>query len=317
MACIQESKLRPASKSPSFPDFAVIREDRAGGGGGGLLTLIHHSVQFTRLQSPFNDGVTECILINAAIAGLHLRIANIYIPPASSANLPPGFHASISPLFADNAVICGDVNAHSEEWSLGATDARGDLLASEIDAHNFVVMNNPDIATRPTSDSSPDLALAHPSIALNFEWSAHTTLNSDHLPLSLSFEDNTPPQRSGRTYVNFKKARWNDFTRESEELFSRLQPPSSCAQGEREWRRILQKCSSHHIPAGYYRTFAPGLDAASASLVDERDRRRRRDPNDPSLEDLNRQIASSISASARQRWMEVVKEADRRTNPPR
>ena len=141
-------------------------------------------------------------------------------------------------------------------------------------------------------------------------------MNSDHLPLSLSFDD-AAPQRGGSTYINFKKANWRDFTRDSEDLFSRLPPPSSCSQGEKEWRRVLQKCSARHIPAGYFRTYAPGIDAASASLIEERDSRRRRDPNDPELDLLNRRISASISATSRQRWMETVGEADRRSNPAR
>ena len=47
VACVQESKLTARSKSPSFPDYTVVRRDWPGDAeGGGLLTLVHHSVQF-------------------------------------------------------------------------------------------------------------------------------------------------------------------------------------------------------------------------------------------------------------------------------
>ena len=316
IACVQESRLKGNCRDPSFPDFKVLRRDRPnGGGGGGLHTLVHHSVDFHELASPINNGVIEPIVIKATITGSVIKIANVYIPPASSTNIPPHHRASLSPLLSDDVIICGDVNAHSEEWSAAASDARGDLLASEVDAHNFVVMNNPDVHTRPVSGSSPDVMLVPSSLALNFEWSISTSLNSDHLPISLVFDDDAPPPRGGRTYVNFRKADWTKFTRDSEEMFARLPPPTSCSQGEKGWRRVLQKCSSRHIPAGCFRTFAPGLDATSTALINKRDDRRRRDPADPEIEDLNRRIAASISSASQERWMEAVNEADRRTNP--
>ena len=45
IVCIQESKLNDMSRLPKFLGYAVIRRNRAG--GGGLLTLVHHSFQFS------------------------------------------------------------------------------------------------------------------------------------------------------------------------------------------------------------------------------------------------------------------------------
>ena len=70
------------------------------------------------------------------------------------------------------------------------------------------------------------------------------------------------------------------------------------------------------FPAGFHRTYSPGLDATSASLIAERDEQRRRDPNDPELEGLNIRITGSIASSSRQKWIETY-QADRRTNPAR
>ena len=77
----------------------------------------------------------------------------------------------------------------------------------------------------------------------------------------------------------------------------------------------MQKCSSRHVPAGFHRTFSPGLNAASASLIRERDDRRRQDPNDPEIPGLNTRITASIASTARQKWMDTVQHADRRVNP--
>ena len=317
VACIQETKLSQGSRLPSFPGFASVRQDRVGGGGG-LVTLVHHSVNFSQVASPINDGASESLIVKVTFAGNDLHIANVYVPPASSTNLPPNFNVSFAPLFAlADTIVLGDVNCHNEEWSRGVSDTRGDRLAAEIDSHNFVVLNNPDIPTRPCSDTSPDVALVPTPWALSFDWIASTALNSDHLPVSLIITDEVSPPRGGRTYTNFRKAKWDEFKRETETHFAHLPLPSSCSTGEKEWRRVMQKCSARHIPAGFHRIFVQGLDPTSASLIGERDSRRALDPNDPEIASLNLRISASLASSSRKKWMETLQEADRRTNPSR
>ena len=166
MACIQETKLTSSCKTPSFPGYAVIRRDRPTGGGGGLITLIHHAIPFVEVPSPFNNNNnTEAILVNVTISGENLVVANLYIPPQSSC--PPNSAASLLPLLNDDYVIVGDVNGHNDLWSMGTADARGDAFAEEIDEKNFVILNNPDISTRPSSSSSPDIVAVPPNLALS------------------------------------------------------------------------------------------------------------------------------------------------------
>ena len=95
------------------------------------MTIVHHSIPFVEIQSPINDGVIESVIIDASIAGLQIKVANIYVPPVSSS--PPNYAASISPLLDLGAIVVGDVNAHNDEWSSGASDGRGDALADEIE----------------------------------------------------------------------------------------------------------------------------------------------------------------------------------------
>ena len=282
------------------------------GGGGGLITLIHHSISYTKIASPINDGITEVIVIEVAIAESTMKIANVYVPPASSC--PSNHCASLLSLFAIDAVILGDINGHDKEWSMGAGNVRGALLAGEVESNNFVVLNNPDVATRPSSNSSPDVYFVPVPLALSFDCSISTSLNLDHLPLSLCLSDSTT-LRGRKTFINLRKAKWDDFRRETEELFSNLPPPSSSAKGEKEWRRVLQRCSVRHVPAGFFHNYSPGLDAASRRLIAERDGRCRVDPNDPEIDGLNTRVSASITANKCQKWMETINKADRQSNP--
>ena len=145
----------------------------------------------------------------------------------------------------------------------GQVTLGADSLAGEVDSNNYVVLNNPDIPTCPCSDSSPDVAFVPSSNALSFDWSALTMLNSDHLPILLSFADETMPPRSGRRFTSFRKAKWEEFTQESEDLFSRLPPPSSCAAGEKEWR---MSCNNVR-PIMFLRVFTEFSRRASIRLL--------------------------------------------------
>ena len=91
----------------------------------------------------------------------------------------------------------------------------------------------------PTSRSS---ILPSPH-ALSFDWSTSTTLNSDHLPMSLSFSDDSTLIRAAKSFTNFRKADWEGFRRESEDLFCRLPPPKLCAmQSLAEMLRLAHSC---------------------------------------------------------------------------
>ena len=156
-----------------------------------------------------------------------------------------------------------------------------------------------------------------PNLALSLSWNVTTSLNSDHLPISIDFDNDSPPPRVARSFTNFRRANWDAFKQETEDRFALLPLPSSCSQGEQVWRHAIRKASSHHIPAGYRSDFTPGLDADTIRLVTERDQKRSADPDDPELPDLNRRISVSIADASRKRWLETVSDADRKSNPTR
>ena len=117
VALIQETKLRPTSKTPSFPGFTALRVDRPGdGGGGGLLALVSRALPFTHttaasLASLPVDGVRELLSLTLRVDNSDLRLTNVYIPPSSSC--PPGYSPDLSALSSfPQHLLLGDFNAH-------------------------------------------------------------------------------------------------------------------------------------------------------------------------------------------------------------
>ena len=94
-------KLTSSSNLPAFPNFATVRRDRPTGGGGGLITLVHHSVAFTEVNTNHlfpGDSTAEHLAIEVDIDGAKLLVVNVYIPPISSC--PTGYTPNLTHLFS-------------------------------------------------------------------------------------------------------------------------------------------------------------------------------------------------------------------------
>ena len=91
-------------------------------------------------------------------------------------------------------LLVGDFNAHSPEWGGGGGDSRrdgrGKLIESLLADTDLILLNS----KTPTflhsayhTTSAIDLAVASPTIALDFQWSVHDDLyGSDHFPIFLT-----------------------------------------------------------------------------------------------------------------------------------
>ena len=313
VAALQETKLHASSNTPTFANYTLIRKDRSRNAGGGLAFLVHHSVTFTHLPTDFNsDPVLEIQGITATIRGAPLNIFNIYIPPPSSC---PGHQLSedtLEPFFNTDAdtLILGDFNAHNGAW-FSATQCdraavRGETIADAINSSDLYLLNQPTPTHPLPTPTSPDLSMISAHLATAVEWRTHNALNSDHLPITISFVEDSPPIRTKRTYINFHRADWTSFTALTEQQFDSLPPPTSAAQAVNKFNRILLDAAKTSIPAGYRKDFNPSLTPEILTLTTERDSRRAQDPTDPAIPALNAEIDHLIRDTARSRWRATV-----------
>ena len=318
IACIQETKLTETSILPPFPNYTTIRKDRPQGRGGGLITLIHHSVTYQEIiPDPFFPGDTtaEHLTISVEVDGAHLQVCNVYIPPSSSC--PPGYVPAFSSLLVPttgDVLIMGDFNAHDALWYSSTDDAaaanRGADIVEALDNPTLMVINQNSPTRVPSSGptSSPDLTITNSHLGLNASWVPITTLNSDHIPILVDLDGwfAEPPQVGPNCYTNFRKANWDLFTSESENSFSNLAPPTSCAIGEKIFRQILQKASRRNIPRGKIPNFTQGLTQHAREMISERDDLRVADPTDPRISQLESRIAREVERRKQEIWQETV-----------
>ena len=102
--------------------------------------------------------------------------------------------------------------------------------------------------------SSPDVSLASISLITSCSWQTLSTLSSDNLPILIRLQmktTSTPGLR--RTYVNLKKANWDRYRQEVEAALGNRFLPTDCQRDEKNFRTVLLKAASHHIPTGRHR----------------------------------------------------------------
>ena len=127
------------------------------------------------------------------------------------------------------------------EWSLCVSDPCADFIAGEVDSLGFTVLNDPNIATRPSSNSSPDVVFVQTPLALNLIGASRRRLTRTSF-LFLSASPMT--LRRFATEEPFSASRKKSGTTSSENRrrcspVFRLRLHAHCARGEKEWRRVL------------------------------------------------------------------------------
>ena len=153
------------------------------------------------------------------------------------------------------------------------------------------------------------------------DWSASTSLATDHLPIIITMNSELSTiDGPRRIYINFKKADWARYAEACDKYIAEAGEPRTVEQAEKTFRKAVNKDSGLFIPAGRIQHFQPTLSAAfdtsnqpcrthstlptnpagriqhflptlpaSAKLhADERDRKRGLNPSDEALNNVNR-----------------------------
>ena len=288
-----------------------MRKDR-GTNGGGTAFLVHKDVPFQEVTSPAtlkDDAHIETLTIKITSNSSPVYIRNVYISPASSCS--QGYVAPIKHLadgLSDDYLILGDLNAHNELWHTQDTpDSRGTLISDWIAERNEIGILNEDVPTRITANTctAPDVSIATAGILPSCSWSTDTTLSSDHLPIRINISTAIKQIKSDKkTYINFRKADWTNFERETEEAFSTAPHTDDVHASERFFRKVLQRAAKRNIPTGRIPKIINAVSSATAKLIDVRDKLRAEDPTSARLPEIQKEINISIRDHRQQKWLE-------------
>ena len=128
-------------------------------------------------------------------------------------------------------------------------------------------------------------------------WQTHHALSSDHLPTmtTINIRHNFRLQTYRRTFTNYKKANWTQFTKDTELAFSLTTIPDDIHTANRMFTNVILLADKHNIPKGKMPNPSRLLPEHIVCKITQRDNIRRANPCDPALKPLNHEITSDIS----------------------
>ena len=163
---------------------------------------------------------------------IHITIANVYIHPRDSTSthyktLDTGRQHCIQYITnIPQSVLNGDMNAQSTLRHLYTDDHRRQLIADVISNLDHITQN-PNTPTRVPNTtlqqtSSPDITTVFNTVYNRTSWTTQHALSSDHLPIitTINIRHDYKLQQNRRTFTNYKKADWTQFTEDTESAFA-------------------------------------------------------------------------------------------------
>ena len=314
---IKETKLTPKAKTPKIHSFTAVRTDRLHRAGGGLITLIRDNITLhtTDIPSTINTHNTELQMVKVHINNTkHITIANIYIPPRDTISTHYKTadtdiqHCIQYITNIPHSVLTGDVNAHSTLWH--SDDHRGQLIADVIRNSDHITLNT-NTPTRVSNTtlqqtSSPDITTVSNTLYNRTSWTTQHALSSDYLPIitTINIRHDYRLQQNRRTFTNYKKADWTQFTEDTESAFAQTTIPTNIHTANRIFTNIILMAEKQNIPKGKmhsnYRLFPKDI----VCKITQRNNIRRANTCDPALKLLNEEIISDIQKYKRNIWKE-------------
>ena len=273
---------------------------------------------FTSSPESLSDPHLEELSIKAKLGNTELIISNVYIPPASSCS--NGYQSSIEHLLTTpDTLILGDFNAHHPSWYSRSIDTRGRKMADSINESDYGILNwdSPTRVPLNAETSSSDVSLASASLITSCSWQTMLTLSSDHLPILIRLQMNTPSNPGLRpTYVNLKKANWDRYRHEVERTLSEHSLPTDCQRDGKIFRTVLLKAASHHIPTGRHRLHEEPVPSEIVDVMIRPDDLRKRDSTSLELPRLNKDIQNRICMHKRKKMERLLKPWTKRQTCP-
>ena len=244
--CLQETHLNKGD-SFSFPGYNAVLRCRDGPNrGGGVATLIANGLSYTELETPKE---VEAVSIQIKLTSKHkLTVTNIYHVPNTPIN-----QEKFRDLFVrKSTVIVGDFNSFSTLWGSPKTDANGGLLETLLDDCDLSCINTGEGTYEKQQGrglSHLDLTFVSRRLAARASWAViQDTLGSDHLPVRTTLDERPIFEDIGAPRWNLKRANWELFTSQLDDLPDQLAAEESTQQTYARLVDAINEAAEASIP---------------------------------------------------------------------
>ena len=144
--------------------------------------------------------------------------------------------------------------------------------------------------------SSPDITTVSNTLYNRTSWTTQHALSSDHLPIitTINIRHDYRLQQNRRTFTNYKKADWTQFTEDTESAFAQTTIPTNIHTANRIFTNIILMADKQNIPKGKMHSNCRLLPEDIVCKITQRNNIRRANTCDPALKLLNEEITSDI-----------------------
>ena len=148
------------------------------------------------------------------------------------------------------------MNAHSTLWHSYTDDHRGQLIADVISNADHITQNTNTPTRVPNTTlqqtSSPDITTVSNTLYNRTSWTTQHALASDHLPIitTINIRHDYRLQQNRRSFINYKKADWTQFTEDTESAFAQTTIPTKIHTANRIFTSIILMADKQNIPKG-------------------------------------------------------------------
>ena len=203
-------------------------------------------------------------------------------------------------------------------------DHRGQLIADVISNSDHITLNTNTPTRVPNTTlqqtSSPDITTVSNTLYNRTSWTTQHALSSDHLPIItiINIRHDCAQstelvslyigywtlnnyyyyyyyyrlQQNRRTFTNYKKADWTQFTEDTESAFAQTTIPTNIHTANRIFTNIILMADKQNIPKGKMHSNCRLLPEDIVCKITQRNNIRRANTCDPALKLLNEEITS-------------------------
>jgi hypothetical protein len=283
-----------------------------------LITYIHVKHNFTELKTPnINQTHTETQLLELHLNKTKLKIANIYIPPKVAINEIDNNRVTncFKELLKNSPIITGDVNAHSTTWYSPYNDNRGTLIDEIINDSNNIIINDNTPTRLPIhthlqqqQPTSPDITVIPIPLLAHTTWRTTHKLSSDHLPIIIEIQtkNTTHSTTRPRTYINYVKADWPGFTQHIENAIINTNIEDNIHKANTTLINAILHADKLYIPKGHIKHKTQLLPANITTLIHNRNKLRKENPQHRDLQQLSQTIHTNINLHKQQLWKQHI-----------
>jgi hypothetical protein len=289
-----------------------VRQDRDRQGGG-LITYVKENIKFTQINTAL-QGELEVVTTRLHLGKRDIDVANLYIPPfiGRHEDDDPKVLDCFNKILNENTIVTADVNANSTSWYSPYTDHRGEIIEDLINDTDHIIIN----ANTPTripfsrratphqQTTSPDITAIPLRLMPHTSWKTITKLASDHIPIitTINTHKKTKPNLT-RTFINYKKAKWDLFKQQIEDKLTEVPPPDEIHKATKYITKVIRDADQKHIPRGSIKPKGSILPSEIKEKITQRNDLRKRSPNDQSLPVINDEITRAVRNHKRDLWV--------------